>query len=359
MSHTICLGEILVDCFSEQPELPRNQVTCWTPLPGGAPANVACALAKLGNRVEFIGAVGKDHWGDALVTLLGDMNVGHQWVQRRHKAPTRRAYFVSCNSTSSSAPNLSAPNLVAPSLIAPTQNGASLSSENSINPSTFAGFSESDPAVFADAHLFAAGLDADFFIKANFLVISALLLAYPDTCEALEQAIAMARASNVPILVDVNWQPMFWPSPAEAPGRIYDLLRQVHFLKVSELEADWLFGTLSARAIAHQFPQLKGVLVTAGVQDSDQGVHYCFRRVVGHVPSFSVDVEDAAGAGDAFTAGFIHQLLKRGIPCLYDEAGAYEVVRYASAMGALTTTRLGAIAALPTANEVAVFLYLN
>ena len=187
------------------------------------------------------------------------------------------------------------------------------------------------------------------------MVISTLSLAYPDTWEATQRAIAIAKSNGVPILVDVNWQPMFWLKPAEAPGRIYDLLRQVHFLKVSESEADWLFGTLSAQVIAHQFPQLKGVLVTG----REKGVHYCFSRVVGHSPGFSVDVEDVAGDGEALTAGFVHQLLKQGVTCLYDEATAYEVVRYANAMSALTTTRPGAIAALPTANEIEVFLYLN
>lgn len=297
--------------------------------------NIACALAKLGNPVEFIGAVGADHWGDALLTLLDDMHVGRRCVQRRHKAPTRQVYL--------------------------TKNETGNDQRNAEQTSfAFAGFSESDPAIFADAHLFANALEADFFVKADFLLIGTLSLAYPDTREAVEHALSIASAHNVPILVDVNWRPMFWSKPAEAPGRIYDLLRKVQFLKISESEADWLFGTLSARAIAHQFPQLKGVLITAGDQVSGgNGVHYCFRQVIGHVPSFEVDVEDVAGASDAFTAGFVHQLLKQGTLCLDDETKANEVVRYASAMGALATTRPGAIAALPTANEVEVFLYLN
>ena len=154
---------------------------------------------------------------------------------------------------------------------------------------------------------------------------------------------------------------MFWPKPAEAPSRIYDLLQKTHFLKVSADEADWLFGTQSAQAIAHQLPHLKGVLVTAG----ERGCEYCFttltgaKQIGGQVAGFEVDVEETTGAGDAFTAGFIHQLLHKGISCLHDEAAAREVVTFSSAMGALTTTRPGAIAALPTPSEIEVFLYLN
>lgn len=346
MAYTICLGEVWVDCFAEQPSSSLNDIACWIPLPGGALANVACALAKLGNDVQFVGAVGEDRWGSALLRLLQDVKVGCRWVQQRHKAPTREVYFVE-NAAASSREAWDRPDSY-------SALSTSLGVSN-VDGMSFAGFSRRDPTVFADAHLFASGLASNLFADANFLTIGTLSLAYPDTREALEQVVAIALSHRVPILVDVSWRPMFWPNSADAPGRIYDLLRRVHLLKVSKSEANWLFGTESAIAIARQLPHMKGVLVTT----RGGGTHYCFGEVIGQVPSFKVDVEDTAGASDAFTAGLVHQLVKRGLPCLYDDKTAYEVVRYASAMSALTTTRLGAIAALPTLNEVEVFLYLN
>lgn len=321
MNRAVCLGEILIDCFAEQPGLPRNEVANWTPLPGGAPANVACALAKLGNSVEFIGAVGRDRWGDALIKLLVDMRVGHRGVQRRIKAPTRQVYVT----------------------------------QDAQGDRTFAGFSESDPAAFADAHLFADALEADLFTGASFLVLGTLAMAYTDTRQSVERAVELAAAQGALVLVDVNWRPMFWPDPAEAPGRVYPLLSKAQFIKVSDDEAEWLFGTVSALAIAQQLPHLKGVLVTAGAK----GCQYWLMGNTGTLPGFAVDVEETTGAGDAFTAGFVHQLLHRGYQCLEDAAIARDVITYASAVGALTTTRPGAIAALPTPNEVEVFLYLN
>lgn len=311
----------MIDCFAEQPELPRSEVTSWMPLPGGAPANVACALAKLGDSVEFIGAVGSDRWGNALVKLLDDMGVGHRGVQRRLKAPTRQVYVT----------------------------------HDEQGDRTFAGFSESDPAIFADAHLFADALDAELFTGAGFLVLGTLAMAYTDTRQSVARAVALAAAQNTPILIDVNWRPMFWPNPTEAPGRVYDLLSKAQFVKVSDDEAEWLFGTGSAAAIARQLPHLSGVLVTAGAK----GCQYSLMGNVGTLPGFKVDVEETTGAGDAFTAGFVHQLLHRGPQCLKDASSAREVVTYASAVGALTTTRPGAIAALPTPSEIEVFLYLN
>ncbi len=321
MPRAICLGEILIDCFAEQPGLPRSQVTSWAPLPGGALANVACALVKLGSQADFVGAVGSDHWGDALVKLLKDMGVGYKGVQRRSKAPTRQVYVTN----------------------------------DERGDRTFAGFSENDPTVFADAHLFADSLDPMLLVGANFLVLGTLSLAYVDTRQSVERAVSLATAQGVAILVDINWRPMFWPHPAQAPGQVYDLLKKVQFLKVSDDEAEWLFGTDSATAIARQLPGLKGVLITAG----SKGCTYWLMGNAGAVPGFEVDVEETTGAGDAFTAGFVHQLLQRGITCIKDSDVAREVVVYASAVGALTTTRPGAIAALPSPKEVDVFLYLN
>lgn len=311
---------MIIDCFSEQPGLARDEVNSWTPLPGGSSANIACGLAKLGNLVDFVGAIGKDHWGDALVQLLDDMGVGREGVQRRIKAPTRKVYV----------------------------------SRNADNEVIFAGFSD-DPTVFADAHLFADALNPALFIRASFLILGTLSMAYLDTRQSLERAVDIAREQNVSILVDVNWRPMFWPQPAAAPALVYDLIQKAQYLKVSDDEAEWLFATTSASAIAHQLPHLKGVLVTT----SEQGCRYWLMNNAGALPGFNLDSEDATGANDAFTAGFVHQLLQRGEACLQDPNVARQVVTYASAVSALTTTRPGAIAALPTPTEIAAFLYLN
>jgi len=331
VSRAICLGEILIDCFAEWPlaaqgssarlETLRSEVKSWLPLPGGSPANVACALVKLGSEADFIGAVGSDRWGDALLKLLDDMGVGKLGVQRRMKAPTRQVYMLS----------------------------------DEQGERSFMGFSEHDPTVFADAHLFADGLASERFINADFLMLGTLSLAYADTQQSVERAVTLAQQNQVPILLDVNWQPMFWPHPQAAPGRVYDLLKSVQFLKVSDSEAEWLFGTRSPTTLAKQLPHLKGILVTS----RNAGCRYAFKGIADHVPAFDVDVEETHGASDAFTAGFINQVMQKGEACLLDRQAAREVVVYASAVSALTTTRPGAIAALPTPKEVEVFLYLN
>jgi len=93
-------------------------------------------------------------------------------------------------------------------------------------------------------------------------------------------------------------------------------------------------------------------LVTSG----EKGCAYCLSENEGRVPAFSVEVVDTTGAGDSFVAGFVHQLCQLGIHSLADPETAKKVVTYASAVGALTTMKPGAIAAQPTAAKVEAFL---
>jgi fructokinase len=92
------------------------------------------------------------------------------------------------------------------------------------------------------------------------------------------------------------------------------------------------------------------------VSSGDAHVSYCLSDSEGKVAPFKVKVEDTTGAGDAFLAGLIHQLCRRGIGSLSNPEIAREVVAYACAVGGLTTTKPGAIAAQPTSAEVEAFL---
>ncbi|MEM6253828.1 MAG: carbohydrate kinase [Cyanobacteria bacterium P01_D01_bin.156] len=315
VSPVICLGEILVDSF--WPGGREQKLS----LPGGAPANVACCLVKLGTPVEFVGAVGVDAWGQALRQLLQDLQVGVRGIQRHPTAPTREVYVLT------------------------DQQGER----------SFAGFSLSDPSAFADAHLICDRIDPSLFKGSRYLVLGTLGLAYPDTRASILQAVEWIKEQNGHVVLDINWRPMFWDNPAQAIGLVNDLVKQASFLKLSDTEAQWLLDTTDPAAIAAQQPHLEGVLVTAGAE----GCRYWLGGHVGEVPGFDVDVEDTTGAGDAFVAGFLHQVCTHGRHYLLDEDCAHAVVRYASAVGALTTTRSGAIASQPTPREVDAFLFLQ
>jgi fructokinase len=152
--------------------------------------------------------------------------------------------------------------------------------------------------------------------------------------------------------VDLNWRPVFWPDPTQAKPLISELLSSADFIKVSDEEAEWFFGNVEPHTVLAHYPQVQGVLVTAG----ERGCRYWLQGTTGEVPAFAVEVVDTTGAGDAFTAGFLHQLCHQPMLDLANPKVAQAVVRYASAVGALTTTQAGAIAAQPTAGTVEAFL---
>lgn len=262
----------------------------------------------------------EDEPGEALVDLLQTTGVDGSGIQRHPAAPTREIYVV----------------------------------RSAAGDRQFAGFGDRDTTEFADTHLQADRLPLHLFGGADFLVLGTLELAYPETRQAIERALALAEQHHVKVLVDVNWRSMFWADPDAAQPPIQELIKRVDFLKLSEEEAEWLFDTQDPGVIAHRLGNVEGVLVTAG----DRGCAYWLSGNEGKLPAFSVEVEDTTGAGDGFVAGFIHQC-QQGIQSLSDPEVAKKTVAYASAVGALTTLRAGAIAAQPSAAEVEAFLYLN
>lgn len=314
----LCLGEILFDLLANQPDRDVDQVESWQPYPGGAPANVACGLVKLGTSSAFIGCVGQDAPGNELVSLLDEIGVNICGVQRHPTAPTRQVYVT-----------------------------RSASGERQ-----FAGFGNISTDEFADAYLTAEKLPESLFTDADYLVTGTLELAYPLSQEAIYTALELAKKHGVKVLVDINWRPVFWLDEENAPPLILDVLEQAELIKCSDEEAQWLFKTDNPVEIVQKLKTAKGVLVTAG----EKGCAYCLGEHTGKLDVFPVKVRDTTGAGDSFVAAFLHQCCLKGDTIFQDAQIAQQAVRYASAAGALTTTKPGAIASQPTANEIEEFL---
>ncbi len=309
MGCVLCLGEVLRDRFV----VGDREVTA----PGGAVANVAVALAKLGIPVEFIGSIGDDEIGQELHQFLQASGVGIRGLQV-YPAPTREIRI--------------------------RVDGA--------GERSFVGFSGPPGTIYADGLLRAEQLPEALFEAAEFLVLGSCLLPSPIAHQATLHALHLAEKYYLKVVTDINWRSVFWPDPSTAVATVLPVLHQTDFLKVSYEEALHFLGTASPAAIANRLPDLEGVLVTDGAR----GGRYFLGDRQGEYRAFAVETVDTTGAGDAFLAGFLARLTATPLSTLSQPQTVQALLTYGAAMGALATRALGATTALPTAAEVTEFL---
>ena len=109
-----------------------------------------------------------------------------------------------------------------------------------------------------------------------------LELAYPESASSIHRALDLAEQFDLKIMLDVNWRPVFWKRSDIAPAKIRELFKRVDFIKLALEEAQWLFDTTDAGAIAHRLDSIEGVLVT----DGENGSAYCLGENEGKLPAF-------------------------------------------------------------------------
>lgn len=319
MPDVICCGEALVDRLgavgAASPEHgPRDDRL------GGAPANVCCALAQLGTSCGFLGRIGRDDIGAAFSRLFTERGVDRQGLQWDEQRPSRIV------------------------LVRRSHTGERC----------FGGFCGNRGEGFADTALNRDLIQASLFNHVQWFVSGTIPLAAPRSAAALQHAVSLATRQKVRLAVDLNWRPTFWPAgAAAAQAQMWPLLEKVHLLKLAEEEAEWLFAEQDPGAVSARLPQRPAVVVTAGAS----GVSWWMGGRAGHRPAFPVSAVDTTGAGDAFLAGLLHQLVRQ--PSLLDTADARaldQAMAFACACGALVCTAAGAIDPQPREKEVAAFL---
>lgn len=316
----LCLGEALVD------RLEPPDGDCL----GGAPANVACALARLGTPSAFLGRLGRDAIGQAFAALFAERGVDTSALQWDDQRPSRIV-------------------LVHRDASGDRQFGGFVGAGD-----VGAGEGGVVGAVFADQALDARELSAalePLLANARWLLVGTIPLASPAAASALRLACRQAAAAGVALALDVNWRPTFWnpaadpasgPTPAQAAA-IAPLLQQAALIKCAAEEARWLLGSDDPAVLSAALPQHPDVVVTDGAAP----LRWCCAGVCGELPAFRVPVVDTTGAGDAFTAGLLHGLLLNQ---------PEQQLRFASACGALVCQGAGAIDPQPSAAAVQAFL---
>ena len=251
----ICVGEMLIDF------LPGNEDGVYIRMPGGAPANVAVAVARYDLDVGFCGRLGKDDFGRFLLKTLDKHKVTTLCPELVNEAVTTMA-FVSLN-------------------------------EAGDRSFTFA----RKPG--ADMFLTRADIDAAKVTEASVVHAGSFSLSCGSAADATRYAMESAHNAGKLVSFDVNYRNLVWDNDREACAEaVKSILPFVDFLKISEEEED-LLG-LSPESAAKAY----GIAVLVETLGAD-GARCYFDGKTFSVPGRKAVCVDATGAGDAFWGGFL------------------------------------------------------
>lgn len=318
MVEIACLGELLIDFVPTESGVAVADALAFKKAPGGAPANVAVGLARLGVSSAFVGQVGNDAFGRFLADTLIENGVDVSGLRFTDAARTALA-FVSL---------------------------------------TAAG--ERDFMFYrhpsADMLYRPEDVDTDVIAGAQIFHFGSISLIDDPARAATLLAAQSARAAGRLVSYDPNLRLALWPDADAARAGIRLGWPLANVIKVSEDELRFLTSESemesAARSLWHD--DLRLLFVTQGAN----GCTFFSADTAGRVPGFGVEAVDATGAGDAFVAAVLRGLLES--PSVRVDSGwLYDVCRYANAAGALTTTGRGAIPSLPTEAQVREFLTLQ
>lgn len=305
----VCIGECLVDLIAEDNQ-DLMQADRFVIREGGAPANVAVALARLGVPVKLCAVVGRDPFGHRLRDLLVQEGVDTRALRMTSEAATSLA----------------------------------LAWTNS------RGDGEFQLMRLADRLLSSNDAENARPWEASALVVGSVVLSDPDSRRGAVAALDLAVSNLVPVVFDLNLRPTLWRSMDQVRVAIEQFLYSARLIKVSMDDARGVWGDETPEAV---FARLAGYPAqTVVVTDGGRGVWYrSGRREPRSLSTYPVEVLEPTGAGDAFTAALTYRLLERyWMPAEDDD------IRFAMAAGALATTRAGAWPGLPTLRAIESFL---
>lgn len=303
------MGEVLIDLT--QTGVNQFRVPTFAANPGGAPANVAVAAARLGAETAFLGKVGGDGFGAYLTGVLRENGVDVSGLRTGQAATTMA--IVSVDET---------------------------------------GERDFRFVRGSDCELREDEVDLELIRKSRFFHFGSVSLTAGPAREATLYAAAQARAMGVLVSYDPNYRQALWSSEAEAVEWMKKPLPLVDVLKISEEELPLVTGItdLEEGTKALRDLGITLVLVTLG----GDGAFYRLGERTGRVPGIRTAIADTNGAGDTFLGAVLSRLCRRGGKPLAgltaEEAEA--VLAFANQAAAKTCSRSGAIPAMPTLAEL-------
>ena len=273
MKKVVAIGELLIDFVPQQKGCALDEVTHFERVAGGAPANVAAAVARLGGNAAMISQVGEDAFGTHILKVLRANGVDTSYVFRTGRANTGLA-FVSLD--------------------------AAGNREFSFfrNPS-------------ADLFLEEGQIAPDMFTECAALHFCSVDLVDWPVRAAHRRAVALAKQAGALISFDPNVRLPLWSSPADCQAAIREFLPSADLVKLSDDEVEFVTGCTDERTAAEKLFGMgcRLLIVTRGAAGSAAYTPHA----EGFAETIRVPVTDTTGAGDSFIGSFLYQLTRDGV----------------------------------------------
>lgn len=305
------LGELLID-FTENGNSEQGN-PLMEANPGGAPCNMLAMIQKLGGTTAFIGKVGKDMFGRQLKTAVEAVGIDTRNLMEDEEVHTTLAFVHTF-------------------------------------PDGDRDFSfYRNPG--ADMMLTKEEIQEDLIRNSKAFHFGTSSSTHEGVREATRYAIDVAKEAGCLISFDPNLRPPLWNTLEDARKEIEYGLSKTDILKISDNEVEFLCGTSDydegAKMLIEKY-NIPFVCVTLGKDGSR--AYYKGMRV--EVPGFvQKNTIETTGAGDTFCGCMLHYIIQHGLEDLTEE-NLRELLTFANAAASVITTRKGALAVMPSKEEV-------
>ena len=295
----VTIGEVLIDLTQTGKD--ARGIPQFAANPGGAPANLAVAAARLGAQTAFIGKVGADAFGRYLKEVLAENKVD--------------------------------------------VSGMAVVSVDATGERDFSFYRSAN----ADVMLCKEDISEGALKAAKIVHFGSVSLTADPSRTATLDAAARAKKLGAVITYDPNYRANLWKNKEDAIAQMKAPLPLVDILKVSDEELPLLTGTTDCESGTAQLAQngIRLIFVTLGAN----GVFYRFGEKTGHVAGVPCKVGDTNGAGDTFFGAALSKLCKEELDTLTVDK-LEGILAFANKAASITTSRHGAIPAMPTLAEV-------
>ena len=304
-----CIGDLLVEIMRPNVDDRLDETGVFLgPYPSGASGIFIDAIARLGFKAQFIGAVGNDDFGHMITKRLREDGVDISHIKVIDNYATGVAFVTYF------------------------QDGSRKFIFHLANAAT--------------GQIFPEDIDPDYLSNVAYLHVIGSTLSTNDNCaKACVKAIDCTKKNGGKISFDPNFRPELI-SEKDVKEVLWPIISQCSILLPTEDEAKVLTGNTDLDKACETLLAM-GPQIVAIKQGSNGSTYYTAQEKQ-HVPAFHIDEVDPTGAGDCYCAGFLTGYLKG--------MSLQETAQLANAVGALAVSKKGPMEGAPTLDEVQNFL---